>query len=88
MHLAKIFGALPSMARAYRVREEVYRSELPALKAEVKMTALMMCGSTGIPAFLMARTKGEAAAVWVPERASKSLAELNGTRRPMTRIPR
>lgn len=59
----KIFGALPSSARAYRVRDEAYRSELPADQAEMRITALMIDGRALMPALLIAITKGDALAL-------------------------
>jgi len=57
---------LAAHARPYKVRDDAYRSEFPAEKAETKMTALMMEGSALIFALLMAMTKGEDAAVDAP----------------------
>ena len=48
--LAKIFGALPSAARPYRVREPMYRSEFAALSTKIRMHALMTWFRVLIPA--------------------------------------
>ena len=72
VHFRRNRGAWPAHARPYRVREDAYRSELPAEKAETKMTALTMEGSALMLAFLMAMTNGEDAAVDAP----KSLGSL------------
>lgn len=45
----KIRGAFPSMARPYRVREPMYRSELAALMTKTRMAALMTWFRTLIP---------------------------------------
>lgn len=62
VHLRKNAGALPSTASAYNVREEAYKSELPALHAEIRMTALITLGRPLIPAVLIAMTNGLALA--------------------------
>jgi hypothetical protein len=54
----KILGAWPWMERPNKIREEEYRTLLPAEKALVKAAALMMCGRTFIPARLTAMTYG------------------------------
>jgi hypothetical protein len=41
----------------------VYKNALPEEVADVRMTALMICGRTGIDAFFMAMTHGED---WAP----------------------
>lgn len=66
-------GACPRNARPYRIRDELNRKELPAEKADVKMHALMMCGSTLMPARSIAMTYGDSAAVPLEERRSGSL---------------
>jgi hypothetical protein len=83
VHLRRNRGAWPAHARPYRVRDDAYRSELPAEKAETKITALMIEGSALILAFWMAMTKGEDAAVDAP----KSRESLYGTSHPMTTTP-
>ena len=60
-------GAWPMHAKPYMIRDAAYKREFPAENAEVKMAALMMEGRTLIPAFLMAITKGEDAAVDAPK---------------------
>ena len=52
---AKIFGALPSIARPYSVREPMYKSELAALKTKSRIHALMIWLSTLIPASVAAK---------------------------------
>lgn len=44
-------GACPFWARAKRYRDPVYRKAFADEEADVKMTALMIDGRTGIPAF-------------------------------------
>lgn len=56
VHLVKMIGACPRNARPYKIRDEQYRKELPAEKAEVKMAALMMEGRTVMPALVIAMT--------------------------------
>ena len=75
VHLAKILGACPSQARPYKVREAAYRSEFPAEKAATRMTALMIDGSTLIPARSMPITQGEADASSPPLINRGSLGE-------------
>jgi len=72
VHLRRKRGAWPTQARPYKVREDAYNTELPELKAELSMTALMMEGSVLILAFPMAITKGEDPAADAP----KSLESL------------
>jgi len=45
VHLRSNGGAWPAHARPYKVREDAYKTELPAEKAELKMTELIMEGS-------------------------------------------
>ncbi len=45
----KIAGAFPSMAKPYRVREPMYKSEFAALKTKIKMAALITWFNTLIP---------------------------------------
>ena len=47
----KAFGALPRTASPYNVREETKRSAVPADEALVRKAALMIDGTTDIPAF-------------------------------------
>lgn len=42
VHLAKMRGAWPRTARPYKIREAVYKNELPAENAEVKTQALII----------------------------------------------
>jgi len=55
-------GAEPLEAKPYRVRLAIYKSELAAEKTKSKMAALRICGRVGMPAALIATTKGEAPA--------------------------
>lgn len=82
---AKTFGAWPRVARPYRIRDAQNRKELDAESAEVKTAALMIDGSTLIPAREMAMTYGDSAAL--PVSASK-FGSLKGTSKPVMRIPR
>ena len=50
LHRRNMLGACPVIASEYRLRLPAYRNELPALLAEVRMTALMIWFSTGMPA--------------------------------------
>jgi hypothetical protein len=81
VHLRRNRGAWPAHARPYNVREDAYKTEFPAEKADVNTTALMMEGSALILEFSMAITKGDDAAVWD---APNSLWSLYGTSQPMT----
>jgi hypothetical protein len=83
VHWRRIRGAWPAHARPYKVRDDAYRSELPAENADTKMTALMIEGSALILAFWIAMTKGDEAAVDAP----KSLGSLYGTSQPITITP-
>jgi hypothetical protein len=56
-------GAWPRQYRPYSVRDDTNRSAQPADQALVSNTALMIEGNIGIPAFLIAITKGLFAAV-------------------------
>jgi hypothetical protein len=67
VHFRRSRGAWPEQARPYKVRDDAYKSELPAEKADTRITALTMEGSDFIPAFLIAITKGEEAAVDAPK---------------------
>jgi hypothetical protein len=60
-----------------------YEPELPALQALVKTTALIMLGTTLMPARVAAMTNGEAEAS--PARFDSSLS-LDGTINEMTKI--
>lgn len=79
-----MFGALPDSARPYNARDDVYRSDEPADIAEVRMAAFITLGRPFIPAALIAITNGDFAAVEVTK-SSPSL--LEGTRRPMMKVP-
>ena len=79
-----ILGALPDNARLWSARDEEYRSDVDADQAEVRIAALMTAGKPLIPAFLMAITKGDRAAVELPR--SKS-GLLDGTMSPITNAP-
>lgn len=57
-----IRGALPWIARPYSVREPIYRSEFAAESTNMRIAALMMWFKTLIPASVVAKTKGLAAA--------------------------
>ena len=83
----KIFGAIPSIANAYSVLDEAYKSEFPADQAATSKTALMMDGRALIPAESMAMTNGEAEAS-PPPTLLRRRVEFEGTRRPMMRIER
>ena len=63
----------------------VYKSLLAALHALVNSAALIKCGRPLIPAFEMAITNGDEAAV-PSERLSEGL--LEGTSSPMMNVPR
>ena len=80
----KTRGAKPSRARPYIVLEARNVQLFPELKAEVRMTALMIDGKTLTPAASKAMTNGEAA---VPE-FLVSASELAGTTMPMMRTER
>lgn len=80
---ANIRGALREMARPYRARVEVYRSEEAADHAEVRSAALMTDGRPLMPALRMAMTKGEENAV---DSAPRSRL-FEGTSRPMMNVP-
>lgn len=82
--LAKMRGAWPSHAMPYSVRDAAYKSELPAEKAAMRMTALMMLGRALMPARWMPMTQGEAAASLPPLMRRWSLGE---TMRDMTKTP-
>lgn len=47
---AKMRGALPSIAKPYRVREPIYKSEFAALKTKSRIHALMTWLRTLMPA--------------------------------------
>lgn len=61
--LVKIFGARPSLAIPYRMRDPASILAFPELQALVRMTALMMDGTTLMPALEAAMTKGDWEAV-------------------------
>lgn len=61
--LLKILGARPSNAKPYNTRDPVSSPELPEDQALVSTTALIMDGTTLIPALVAAITKGDCAAV-------------------------
>ena len=67
-----------------RAREGEDGEEEDDEEAEVKMTALMMDGSTGIPARYMAMTQGERAA---PAALERRFLSSEGTRTPMASEP-
>lgn len=69
----KIFGAWPSALKPYSVRDARKIQADPLLIADVHTTALIIEGSTLIPAALKAITNGDEAAVPVEtDRASLS----------------
>jgi hypothetical protein len=68
-----------------RARELVYRLLLAADHADVRIAALTTDGSPEMPAFLIAITKGEEAAVPSDKLSPGSSA---GQMRPMTNVPR
>ena len=70
---ANTFGACPRSASPYSTRDEQNRNELPAENADVNTPALMMCGSTLIPARVIAITYGDSAALPVSESRFGSL---------------
>ncbi len=49
-------GSCPRSASPYSTRDEQNRNELPAEKADVNTPALAMCGSTLMPARVIAMT--------------------------------
>ncbi|KAH9826524.1 hypothetical protein Tdes44962_MAKER00488 [Teratosphaeria destructans] len=61
--LANICGAWPLCVRPYKARDDTKRSAHPADQALVSNAALTIDGRTLIPAFLMAITNGDFAAV-------------------------
>ena len=56
-------GASPLRDKPYNVLLATYKSELLEEKVNSKIDPLTICGSTGMEAFLIAITKGEAFAV-------------------------
>lgn len=79
-------GACLFWARANRYLDPVYKKALAEEEAEVKMTALIIWGSTGIPAFWIPMTHGDRAAP-TPDPLNKC-GSLDATRTPMAREPR
>jgi glutaredoxin len=61
-HVRRKRGACLFCARAKRYLDPVYKKALADEEAEVKMTALMIDGRTGMPAFTMPITHGDLAA--------------------------
>ena len=59
----KIFGARPSIANPYNIRDPPRKFELPDDQAEVRTAALMIEGTILIPARLAAITNGDVDAV-------------------------
>ena len=85
MHLVKILGALPAIASEYSARLDMYKYELPADQALVRMPALMIDGRMGMLAFWIAITHGDELALPVPETSPFAL-EAQVT--PMANVPR
>ncbi len=55
---ANIFGASPSIPKAYNIRVEAYIPELAADKTEVKITAFITEAAEASPARLKTRVNG------------------------------
>ena len=67
----------------------MYKKALADEEADVKMTALMIEGSTGIPAFWMPITHGDRAAPADPSAwAFNKCLSSEATRTPIARVPR
>lgn len=77
-------GALPSSAIPYKARLPQYKSLLPALKAELKMTAFTTLGRPLIPQSLIAITHGLAD----PPTPLVRRGSLGYTRRPIRNVPK
>ena len=88
-HFRRKRGACLFCARANKYLDPVYKKALAEEEADVKMTALMMDGRTGIPAFTIPMTHGEPAAPGAPDAcAPNSPLSFEATRTPMARDPR
>ena len=59
LHLRRNLGACLFWARANKYLDPVYKKALADEEAEVKITALMIDGRTGIPAFTIPMTQGD-----------------------------
>lgn len=80
----KILGAFFESARPYRARDAVYKSDVLADQAEVRIAAFITEGSPFIPAVLIAITNGDRAPVDVVDLRD---ALFDGTNKPMTNVP-
>ena len=61
LHFRRNRGACLFCARAYKYRLPVYKKALADDEAELRITAFIIDGKTGIEALLTAITQGEAA---------------------------
>ena len=61
LHFRKKSGACLFCARAYKYRLPVYKKAFADEEAELRITALIIEGRTGMEALLTAITQGEAA---------------------------
>ncbi len=62
--LAKMRGAFLSAARAYRVRDPIYRSELAALRTNSRIAALIIWFRTLIPTRVVANETNQWTGLW------------------------
>ncbi len=58
------------------MRDAIYKSEFAAEKTNIRIAALSIAGSAGIPLMMIATTNGEAAAVVLALLASINFGEL------------
>jgi hypothetical protein len=64
--LPKIRGIMPIFAIAVWILDAMNSDSEPIPQRQINRTTLMICGSTGIPAYPMAITNGDAVTLLVP----------------------